>query len=130
MTEFATMLAHATASRDARIRAVTAAFAASPAIITIDRTGHRTLVIMSGETADLVDGPIRVTYLEPDGPRSHSTRPTAEACIAEVATYAHEARPATEDEVIEWTSSAEFSEGVERVLEVQRWNAEHARRAP
>lgn len=107
--------------RAARIRQVDEAFAASPAIVTTDSRGRRELVIMSGEPGP--PGSMRVTYLAVDGPRGHFTTTSRRALLEHVADgYPTSARPATDEDVIAWTSSEEYQAGAARVAEVARAN--------
>lgn len=114
--------------RAARVRQIDAAFACSPAIVTEDGSGRRELVIMSPDPSE--PGLLRVTYLAVDGPRGHFASAHRPALVEHVADgYPVHARPASEDEVIAWTSTAEFVAGAERVAEVQRANAGRLDRA-
>jgi len=107
--------------RDARIRQIADAFASSPAIITTDTASRRELVLMTDDP--LERGSRRVTYLAKDGPRGHFTSASHRALIEHVADgYPVHARPATDADVIVWTSTPEYADGARRVLEVQRAN--------
>lgn len=99
------------------------AFKASPAIIVTQTDGRETLVIKTGEMQNPADGPERVTFFWKDGPVGHATRKTTEELIEEVSGYGSTARPATDAEVMAWTSTDEFAEGAARVAAVQRANA-------
>ena len=99
------------------------AFKASPAIIVTQTDGRETLVIKTGEMQNPEDGPERVTFFWKDGPVGHATRKTTEELIEEVSGYGSTARPATDAEVMAWTSTDEFAEGAARVAAVQRANA-------
>lgn len=99
------------------------AFKASPAIIVTQTDGRETLVIKTGEMQNPADGPERVTFFWKDGPVGHATRKTTEELIEEVSGYGSTARPATDAEVMAWTSTDEFTEGAARVAAVQRANA-------
>jgi hypothetical protein len=114
--------------RSATIETIAAAFASSPAILLTYRGSPSDLAIRSGDPSE--PGRIRVTYLAPDGPRCHVTRDDLAACIEHVADYCPDAaRPATEAEVLAWTSTEEYAAGAERIAEVQRWNERHASRS-
>lgn len=101
------------------------AFALSPAIIVKDKSGRETLLIKSGETANPEQGAFRVSSFAHDGPIGHVTRKTPEVLIEEIADdfYPVDARPAFDEEVMDWTSTQEFERGAERVAAVQRANA-------
>lgn len=110
------------ADREERIRS---AFAHSPAIIVKDKSGRETLLIKSGEIANPAEGAYRVSSFAHDGPIGHVTRKTTDKLVEEIASdfYPVNARPAFDDEVMEWTSTKEFERGAERVAAVQRANA-------
>lgn len=115
--------------RHSRLAAIRAAFTASPAILLTYR-GDSTpdLAICSGDTAE--PGRVRVTYLSADGPRGHVTRRDLDGCIEHVADLCPATvRPATEAEVIAWTSTPAYLEGAERVETVRQWNEALARAA-
>jgi hypothetical protein len=121
---FDEILSRATAEKEARTSAIERAFAESPAIIMTGYGGRLELVIMTPEMGE-PGAQMRVTYFLPDGPRGHATRATRAALVEDVAEYhPTEVRPATEDEVIAWTSTPEYIEGSARVAEIQRLNAE------
>lgn len=110
--------------RQARHERVRAAFTHSPAIIVKDKSGRETLLIKSGETANPEEGSIRISSFAHDGPIGHVTRKTETILIEEISDdfYPVDARPAFDDEVMEWTSTKEFERGAERVAAVQRAN--------
>lgn len=121
MEPFHLVLLRAQHERADRIASIAAAFAVSPAIILHRRNDQRTLAIRSGDPSE--PGRYRVTYLAPDGPHSHATRDTLDACVEDAADwFPISVAPASDDEVIAWTTTPEFVEGAARVAEVQRLN--------
>ncbi len=116
--------------RPTRLAAIRAAFVASPAVILTYR-GDSTpdLAICSGDPCE--PGKIRVSYFAPDGPRGHVSRRDLEACIEHVADLCPASvRPASDAEVIAWTSTPEYVAGAEMVEQVRRENeARYAARA-
>lgn len=106
-----------------RTEAALAALDQSAGIIATDRNGDRELLIVSGEMQTPEEGALRVSYFRPDGPWGHETRKDLKAIAAAIADHYYKTvRPATEDEVIDWTTSKEFVDGSHRVAFVQAVN--------
>lgn len=104
---------------EARVAAVVAALEASPAII-VDSE----LYILSPEISHPEDGEWRLTSFMADGPWGHDTRATVRDLAKLVADRRPKSvRPATEAEVISWTSTPEFVLGSKRVAFIQAINA-------
>jgi hypothetical protein len=119
------ILAETNAHHASLIATITAAFAASPAILLTYRGSRSDLAIYSGDPSE--PGRVRVTLLAPDGPRGHVTRDDLAALVEAVIDYGPEtARPATDAEVIAWTSTEEYVAGAERVEMIRRWNEAHS----
>jgi len=95
-----------------------------PALIVVDGTGRRTLLISSGEMSNPEEGARRVTMFHEDGPVGHVTRRSVTQLAGELSRDLAPVtiRPTTEDEVMAWMSTPEYTRGAERVLEVQRLN--------
>lgn len=111
-------------AREARERMVRDAFGKSPAVIISTSHGGEKLAIMSGEMQNTEHGKLRVTYFDEDGPIGHATRPSLKAIIEDVIDYYPTAvRPATDEEVIRWTSTERYQKGAEHVAEMQRRNS-------
>ena len=112
-------------ARRVRRELIASAHAASPAIIVVGY-GRETLLIVTPEIGH--DG-VRATQLDHDGPTGHiSASDVAKLLIRIDEEYRPTAaRPATEDEVIAWTSTPEFQRGAEHVALVQRENAGRVR---
>ena len=86
----------------------------------IESYGHGP--VMSGDLD--APGALRVTYLAGDGPRGHFSSTSRRALLEHVADgYPTSARAASEDEVIAWTTTAEYRAGAARVVEVARANS-------
>ena len=106
-----------------RVDAVERALAQSPAIITT--TGDRDeLYILTREMSHPEDGAWRLTNFLHDGPWGHDTRPTIRE-LAELVANRRPAsiRPATDDDVIAWTSTPAFVTGAKHVAFIQAINA-------
>lgn len=104
-----------------RYGAIKKAFAQSSAIIV--RSGDREqLLIKSGETR--VGGkPWRVTTFMPDGPWGHNEYKDDHEIFEDLARGLFtDVRPASEDEVIAWTSTPEFTRGAAAVAMIQAEN--------
>lgn len=111
-------------AREARERMVREAFGKSPAVILSTAHGGEKLAIMSGEMQNVEHGKLRVTYFDEDGPIGHATRPSLKAIIEDVIDYYPTAvRPASDEEVIRWTSTERYQKGAEHVAEMQRRNS-------
>lgn len=111
--------------RAQRIAQLRDAFAECPAVIATDPNRGQVLLIKSDELTDRASGPIRVTEFQKDGPRGHSTaRSDDELLDRVIGDFSKGVRftPATEEEVIEWTTSDEFVEGSKRVAFIQAHN--------
>lgn len=70
------------------------------------------------------EGAHRVTMLLPDGPQGHITRKSITRLAQDLSRDLMPDRitPVDEDQVMAWVSTPEYSEGSERVLEMQRRN--------
>lgn len=111
-------------ARKARESMVRDAFGKSSAIILTTKDGDEKLAILSGEMQNTQHGKHRVTYFGKDGPIGHATRTSLSKIVEDVIDYyPTNVRPATEAEVMKWTSTEEFEEGARRVAEVQRLNS-------
>lgn len=100
--------------RGQRVATWLAALKRSPAIIVTSTTGRRDLVLRTGEMQNRGEGKLRATVFGTDGPRYHVTRDTDRELADELATTwgaVKSIRPASEAEVMTWTSSCEFSRG-------------------
>jgi hypothetical protein len=95
-----------------------------PALIVTDHRGRRTLLISSGEMSNPEEGAHRVTLLLPDGPQGHITRKSIMRLAQDLSRdlMPNRIEPVDEDQVTAWVSTPEYSEGSERVLEMQRRN--------
>jgi SPP1 gp7 family putative phage head morphogenesis protein len=113
------------ADKAARTAKVKDAMAKSPAVILTDKSGNETLMIQSGETANPDEGAHRLSFFAKDGPLGHATRVSVDKLVEKVAIDydVASARPATDDDVLAWTSTPEFAAGSQRVAEVQKANA-------
>lgn len=111
------------ARRDKKIADVEAALKTSPALIVSD--GYRDyLLITSGEMHEGHGGKFRVTTFADDGPMGHDVEPTMHAIAKEIAQHGYKTvRPATDDDVMTWTTTPKFVEGSKRVAFVQAVNA-------
>ncbi len=93
------------------------AFAISPAVIvTYDKPlpsgePNQQLLLLSGEMQPTADGAYRITTMMKDGPWGHSTRATVDELIEENTPWGATVHPASEVEVIAWTSTPEYIEG-------------------
>lgn len=115
------------AKREARLNIVKRAIESSPAVIVND--GYRDqLMIISGEMQNPSKGAFRVTTFGDDGPIGHATQKTMDK-IAEEISYSgfKTIRPASDEDVIAWTSTPRFIEGSKRVAFTQAANTLHFR---
>lgn len=88
-------------------------------------TGDRArMAIKSGEMSEPEHGRFRVTFFGPDGPHGHATRNTEREIVREIwMALPAPVFPMSDDEVIEWTSTAEFEKGSKLTAYVQAENA-------
>ena len=107
--------------REAKERkaSILAAWRTSPAILVTESWGER-LAILSGEMSTPEYGPMRATFLSPDGPSGHDV-----GTVDELATRlgATTVRPMGELEVMAWTSTSKYLEGCQAVAFIQADNA-------
>src|SRR5574337_877642 len=109
--------------RDARIHAVTAALAASPALIITASDGKRDLLMVSPDTYPGAAGELRITTFMPDGPLGHTNAADPKKAAERIAEmHWVSISPASEAEVMAWTSAPEFVIGSKRVAIVQAAN--------
>ncbi len=108
----------------ARQKAMHQALLTWPAIIATNSRGKRTLLIHSGEMSNPEEGAHRVTMFGTDGPHGHLVRKSVHRLAQDLSRdlFPVSLKPASEDQVMAWMSTAEYIEGAERVLEAQRWN--------
>lgn len=101
-----------------------AALKKSPAFIITDRYGRKDLIVRSGEMQNRHEGKLRATMFGTDGPRGHITRNTDKELAEELKqSYAIKSiKPASDADVMRWTSSCEFADGSRRVALVQALN--------
>lgn len=102
-----------------------AALKRSPAIIVTSTHGRRDLVLRTGEMQNRGEGKLRATVFGTDGPRYHITRNTDRELADELAATwgtVKSIRPASESEVMKWTSSCEFTRGSKLVALTQASN--------
>lgn len=113
--------AERTARRIAKVRE---AFAASPAVIAVDNH-RRVLLIQSDEPGDRRDGILRVSEFHEDGPWGHTTARTADELYDRVSRDYGSATftPATDEDVIRWTSTPAFIRGSALVAYTQADNS-------
>lgn len=95
-----------------------------PALVVTDRRGRQTLLIRSGEMSNPREGEHRVTMLLRDGPLGHVTRRSITQLAQDLSRdlAPDQIEPAEDNLVLAWTSTPEYVQGAERVLEVQRRN--------
>lgn len=94
----------------------------SPALIGTWKHGGKRLLLVTGEMQSGKGG-YRVTTFADDGPSGHASRSTMDEIADEIRQDGFESlRPASDDEVMAWTSSPEFVEGSKRVAFVQAIN--------
>lgn len=110
--------------RGKRLATLIGALKRSPGIIITERDGRRSLVIRSGEMQNRSEGKLRATMFGTDGPRGHVTRNTDKELAEELLHYfaAKSVRPATDAEVMRWTSTPEFDRGSKLVAFTQAAN--------
>lgn len=111
-------------SRGRRLATLIAAFKKSPGIIITEKHGRKDLVIRSGEMQNRGEGKLRATMFGTDGPRGHITKNTDRELAEELLHYyvATNVRPASDAEVMRWTSSPEFTRGSKAVAFTQAVN--------
>lgn len=112
-----------------RLVAITAALAASPAVVLTWRDGRKELLLVTPDTNPEPGRPLRITTFMADGPYGHENV----ADMAEAAARIREKHwkaitPASEAEVMRWTSSPEFVVGAKRVAIIQAANTLRWRR--
>ena len=100
--------------------ALQAAWAQSPAVL-VKGGDREELWILSGETSPK-EGKIRVTELLPDGPYGHFSAETIDEIVREKANTWSTYTPVDEQFVMDWTSTDEWHEGLQRVAYVQAHN--------
>ena len=112
------------AQRGARVATLIAAFKKSPGIIITERDGRRSLVVRSGEMQNRGEGKYRATMFGDDGPRGHITKNSDKELAEELLHYfvATDVRPATDAEVMKWTSTPAFERGSKIVAFTQAAN--------
>jgi hypothetical protein len=112
------------AQRGARVATLIAAFKKSPGIIITEKDGRRSLVVRSGEMQNRGEGKYRATMFGDDGPRGHITKNSDKELAEELLHYfvATDVRPATDAEVMRWTSTPAFERGSKIVAFTQAAN--------
>lgn len=112
------------ASRGQRVAMLIAAFKKSPGIIITEKGGRRSLVVRSGEMQNRNQGRLRATMFGMDGPTGHITKNTDKDLAEELLHYlaVTNVRPATDAEVMRWTSAPEFTRGAKLVAFTQAAN--------
>lgn len=85
---------------------------------------RRVLLLKTPEVADVADGAFRVTEFDADGPIGHTTRRTVEELADEMFSTWRPSTitPATDDDVLAFTSGERFAKGAAQVIEVQKHN--------
>lgn len=96
----------------------------APVAIAMTGRGRVTLAVVTPEMSRPSEGAWRASIYWDDGPAGHITRKTLDAIASELAdTYSPERiRQVDDAEVIAWTSTDKFSEGVRQASEAQAWN--------
>lgn len=104
----------------------------SPALFLTTAQGRQILVVQTPEMSNRSEGAVRVTTFDEDGPIGHVTRRSTEQLAEEVQRdwNPKEIRPASEAEVLAWTSTERFARGAARVAEVQRANERRSLKGP
>lgn len=101
-------------------RSLREAFEQSPAVLARSEDREE-LWILSGET-NPNEGKLRVTELWTDGPGGHFSGQSLDEIVKEKANRWSTYQPVDEDFVIDWTSTDEWNEGLQRVAYVQAHN--------
>lgn len=113
--------------RHERETAAKQALATSPAII-IDDGHSKRLMLVTGEMQDREHGTLRVTTFNDDGPSGHATRRSMDEIAQAINEYGWKTlRPASETEVMEWTSTEKFVVGSKKTAAIQALNTLHFR---
>lgn len=121
LSDFAASVSKIAARRQKRMHQ---ALLRHQAIIVTDSRGRRTLLIQSGEMSNPKEGSFRVTkYLE-DGPEGHVTRTSIMRLAQDLSRDEAPVKiePASEQRVMDWMSTPTFTEGSQRVFEMQKRN--------
>lgn len=92
----------------------------SPAVL-MSSSGVSRLLLLTPSTVEDVP-PLRVSELDPDGPVSHQFFETTEDAVEEYASSRYSFEPVDEQFVIDWTSTPQWEEGLEKVAYVQARN--------
>lgn len=106
--------------RETAERRLTDAFLESPAVF-VTEGDLEELWILSPEL-DPKEGIFRVTFFRRDGPRGHHSGESLQALVRELARHRQEVTPASDADVVAWTTTPEFEEGVKQVSLVQADN--------
>lgn len=98
------------------------------AVFVTASNGRRVLLLKSKEVADVEQGAVRVTEFDEDGPVGHKTKWTIDDIADELTSDWNPKmiEPATEAEIMEFTSTERFAKGAANVIAVQKHNAGNA----
>jgi hypothetical protein len=105
-----------------RIAQVFAAWAQSSAMVVTELGGGEELALLSPEMSMPQEGPMRLTYLMHDGPRGHDVGTRTQLAERLAQTLFLQVRPASEAEVMAWTTTPTYVRGAEIVALVQAEN--------
>ncbi len=122
--EIDSFLKKGASKRGQRVATLIAAFRKSPGIIITEKGDRRSLIVRSGEMQNRREGRLRATMFGMDGPRGHITKNSDRELAEELAQYylPTSVKPATDAEVMRWTSSPEFAHGSKLVAFTQAAN--------